>query len=54
MGVCRCAPLSAYWFGPDNFILACDCFSKEHPKMFIGFLKQTNPKLKYPLFIDIE
>jgi hypothetical protein len=51
---CRDIPLSAYWFGPDIFILACHCYSKEQPKMFIGFLKQTNPKPKYPLFIHIE
>ena len=49
---CREITLSAYWFGPDNFILACYCYSKEHPEMFMRYLRQTNPKIKDPLFID--
>jgi hypothetical protein len=49
---CRDITLSAYWFGPDNFILACYCYSKEHPNMFMRYLRQTNPKIKDPLFID--
>ena len=49
---CRDITLSNYWFGPDNFILACYCYSVEHPGMFVRFLKQTNPKIKDPLFID--
>lgn len=49
---CRDITLSAYRFGPDNFILACYCYSMEHPGMFMRFLNQTNPKIKDPLFID--
>jgi hypothetical protein len=49
---CRDITLAAYWFGPDNFILACYSYSKEHPGMFIRYLEQTNPKIKDPLFID--
>ena len=49
---CRDITLSAYWFGPDNFILACYCYSIEHPGMFMRFLSQRNPKIKDPLFID--
>ena len=49
---CRDITLSNYWFGPDNFILACYCYSTEHPGMFMRFLNQTNPKIKDPLFID--
>jgi hypothetical protein len=49
---CREITLSAYWFSPDNFILACYCYSKDHPKMFMRYLEQTNPKIKDPLFID--
>ena len=49
---CRDITLSNYWFAPDNFILACYCYSEEHPGMFMRFLNQTNPKIKDPLFID--
>jgi hypothetical protein len=49
---CRDIILSAYWFAPDNFILACYCYSSEHPGMLMRFLEQTNPKIKDPLFID--
>ncbi|UCF98425.1 MAG: hypothetical protein JSV89_02565 [Spirochaetaceae bacterium] len=43
---CRDVTLCAYWFDPDNFILACYYYSKEHPGMFMRFLNQTNPKIK--------
>jgi hypothetical protein len=35
---CRDITLHAYWFGPDNFILACYCYSSEHLGMFMRFL----------------